>query len=1759
MLRSPGAFYYNAMMPHYALAYPATYKAAKKRKKKPQGVHPYKTKRFSLSYYLKYVLWKKIRRCWKKKRRQAKKKKSVDSSPSLTNRGSDEKIDDRDFWGSKYGSQWLFAKQKLQRQQQLRLKSGHNRLIEIVDAFKTVDLKYANRHVHGARTPRSRRSVVCLDEPCAVSTLRNVDQCNKRCRQHHANFDQCSRRCRLSMASNAILDQCNHQCRQSFASNATLDRQCSPRCRKSLASNDQFSPRYRKSLASNDQCSRKCRMSMASQEMLDQYKDQCRQSFASSVSQQPSRSRRGLSGNENLFIHSPRQTDPKCPCVMRRRRLRADGFETDASDWSVSTPQAQRISYSKWPPHPPPGAKHCCGREEQLATNISRQHAYVYNWLYVDQLQNKSGLTLSKELLDQVRTRLGKKSRTASSRCSSAASWSSTLSRRERAKILKRQSRAKEKASVLWLLSKAFEGGIPSDLLEPFYRDQENIRRLKPKIVHMLSNAELYCLALVNIYSDPNYHNLDHQGVIQVLTRKGISLVETREAALNETTLVQTAPIRMNAHMSIIDGIISLYIKEVLIPNKIVEVVKKFSTVDINSEMPSNSEEAAVLWINKCCRALEQDIRSECSAGEVNKLPKIPVLQEISDVSDGCCIAAVISYYCPKYFRWQDVCWNTPISLGDSIYNLQLVQTFCTKFLPRQISFLSLEDLLYLHPSIKENVLVFVADLLYMFVIYKADCVSPRKRPAVVTTQESSHNPLESSKSLSSFQSHKTPALCSPIPNLRSDSYGGSTSSLPDIRPGSRARSKENLCEKVLRKKSNYPTDDMVTNELQLTNSMGLVNGWKTTALPHVSSTDSVASSPRTANPELARLSAEGESASSHHSQPSICSAADDSILPKNILGRREDPSFGLRKYSESTLHGYRTSGDGHTNGVSERKSRKSLEDYYNQLAGVEGPLRSVSASNIIEDRGKGSPNSHESVPESTSSQSSGICLSEVDFRNNFSTTSFAQLSKLREGSSSSINIVYMPNDDKKSPHTNAKRMEGEGKRTTFAALPNTTTWQQQKHASSSNIPQTDSGHETPTEPADTHLTSQLCNLKMKLEDKKRKIELKKKRMEMLWKKQRQKLGKAAFLQAVSKSPGTPDSGKDGDFGAREQETIATPAPMVKRMSMHEIAADLDNVQKKWLHQNDPLEQIDVSTEPTLDIDQETLNIDLQTSIEHLNTSLTDLQLDISRISLQQEQVESLMKDSIDDGSHFFLHSPSVDESVQSFNAELSTNSVNWQFNESCSRQGIYFPSDELAFLKKTARNQDFAPAPKPQTNEDLYSKVVKQEKRQPPVRSPTRQDDRNKKPQKAKSTEIHVTLPQVQDSVEPGTRRQTDDKQGFYIPIEKEVRKVRPRPQKRVTVASNADMPNPVPLTKTVPTTEEANSLGFVIGADLVHPDPEAETEMARKKELIMNLSIQRKAEYERKRLQKEQEFARIREEEQRKTELQERKREEEKRRREAILEQYRQRKLQEEMEKEGALMPREVVGRFRQRNRRENKPRPKSAYVHMNSDLSSLISLDNAANKRNSHIFQGREMGDFDLDSLNSASTNASSNDRHRSPNNGFHHHRNNLQLPEGSGPSSDGASDTASNGSSAAAGDYTGPKLFVKPAAKSNRGIIINAINTVLAGAVNGDTKKKVLEEINRSESKHFLILFRDAGCQFRALYTYNPDREEVTKLFGIGPKNVIDKMMERFYKYNSGGKCFSEIQTKHLTVTIDAFTIPNTLWAGKKMVPAKKEFL
>ena len=97
------------------------------------------------------------------------------------------------------------------------------------------------------------------------------------------------------------------------------------------------------------------------------------------------------------------------------------------------------------------------------------------------------------------------------------------------------------------------------------------------------------------------------------------------------------------------------------------------------------------------------------------------------------------------------------------------------------------------------------------------------------------------------------------------------------------------------------------------------------------------------------------------------------------------------------------------------------------------------------------------------------------------------------------------------------------------------------------------------------------------------------------------------------------------------------------------------------------------------------------------------------------------------------------------------------------------------------------------------------------------------------------------------------------------------------------------------------------------------------------------------------------------------------------------------------------------------------------------------------------------------------------------------------------------------------FAGPKLFVKPSTKSNRHIINNAIrHCCLAGIVNNDVKKRVIDEMQKSEANHFVILFRDAGQQYRGLYNYYPEKELILKIDGVGPKQINDKMIDRFYK-------------------------------------------
>ena len=96
-------------------------------------------------------------------------------------------------------------------------------------------------------------------------------------------------------------------------------------------------------------------------------------------------------------------------------------------------------------------------------------------------------------------------------------------------------------------------------------------------------------------------------------------------------------------------------------------------------------------------------------------------------------------------------------------------------------------------------------------------------------------------------------------------------------------------------------------------------------------------------------------------------------------------------------------------------------------------------------------------------------------------------------------------------------------------------------------------------------------------------------------------------------------------------------------------------------------------------------------------------------------------------------------------------------------------------------------------------------------------------------------------------------------------------------------------------------------------------------------------------------------------------------------------------------------------------------------------------------------------------------------------------------------------------------SGTRLYREPASKSNRTIILNAIEyVVFPGVVNAETRNRVLDVIDRCDCPHFLLLFRDVKCQFRGLYAYYPDTEEVYKIYGTGPKQVTSNMYDCFFK-------------------------------------------
>ncbi|XP_012262826.2 patronin isoform X7 [Athalia rosae] len=1622
---------------------------------------------------------------------------------------------------------------------------------------------------------------------------------------------------------------------------------------------------------------------------------------------------------------------------------------------------------------------------------------------------------------------------------------------------------AKQRASVKWLLSKAYNNNVPDNLREPYYRDHEDQEHLKPQIVHSLSNAELYCLALANIYSDPNYHNQNHLGILQALARKGVFVSEHNNTQLTETILIQNSPLKMSAHMAVIEGLMVLYAKEVVTGDCVVAAIRRFNPQS-NLEVPADHEQGLLLWIRHASRALVAKIQLEDGAGDKSRVPDLIPANDFQSLCDGVGLAAVVAFYCPEELNWKDIRISRRLSVADALHNLLLVQMFCARCLPYSIFHMQSEDVTYMRGSMKQNLIVFLADLYNVLEIHPVKCVrypgEDRDSQYLNVCPRNSHG-VAHKRSL--------PQSIAPIPDLRSNlSVSAPGFTVTKIPLSSSVKKSQSLQQTM---ESHSYEDRRAGNE----DSFVVHRGRGVPTLSSVAD-DKVAAraeaAGRPSNWEDQRRSSYAGRRSRRNS------VTDDSQLTIENFGGSQDNlhNFGRNPDKEVGGHVGR-----HNVTEPTLPARSSVQDVYG--SGVQL---------ILSDNGYSSEEPPKLKRQSSNSSLNNVALKNilhsnendnVDGNSSSKLASFAQLG--RQNSEKVINFTYsnQEKDDnllkKAGGVVGKKQIQNNGntlaeKKTTFAALPNTTTWQQQ---SNQQMLQAESNN-ADENGGNTVMASQLNNIRMKLEEKRRHIENEKRKMEVVMSKQRQKVGKAAFLQAVTKgkvkSPSSSTSGGEspvetvppspitsGNIGvtpASSTETHLVPHhPSQEKpqrpFSLKEISEDVRDVEHKWLEQDGSAPFIETRRTPDIE------NMDLDQyheSISQMNSSLSEIQADIQRLANQQNQIQqqhlmsqhqqqmqqqlqqlkSLSQQHMQNyaippmnsiptriqdpqQSQFYLHDhaqsqrrtwgqPLPPESLANEMAaagyqqpvdhryspqppayqqdpRLYQDTRTWAApssqpkgfvlhetapdqrylnggdhslcNNQMSRPGSAYPTPATLFNQMPSssaspqhRNavhrisqlmSDNVEPKRPTVHHIPITCESPTEKRQAPVMhtpvpapsvddmepqnisfigndddlphgirglnitsgsrtyrkpSPTRPSLSRNSFQPHSLLRDPASPPSSTPEVSTFDPADTGEK-GFYISFDNDAPKKpkpalglkRTSPKKERTVSSYIEQEDFTVRPESPPASavdrqrqleaqrdlererlkqaeereqqrqeirdrdmqrdmererirdrqkdnatasRQGTGIGLVIGTQLANPDPNSLDEMEKKKERIMLLSLQRRQQQEELKEKKEAEAQTRKEQEKLKNEERARKKEEERQKRAAILEQYKLKKAIEEAEKEGKVIDKELLNAIKPTKLRNktapSRPRPKTIHVDASTDLdsgaltpsrgkkgsssnlstASLISptmrrdyyrgsqdsltAAHLDDRRSGPLYRGGSLRVSSVDSpddgrgsspcrsvnqLGRRGSYKTSRDTdsglgratppRRAPSPGMGSMR---HLPSPSGPGSlppglmtkrrmfdDGSSDISSTPSSMM--DYNGPRLYKQPTTKSNRGIMLNAVEyCVFPGTVNKEAKRRVLDEISRSESKHFLILFRDAGCQFRALYSYCPDKEEVSKLYGTGPKQVNDRMFDKFFKYNSGGKCFSQVHTKHLTVTIDAFTIHNSLWQGKKVnLPNKKD--
>ncbi|XP_056270778.1 calmodulin-regulated spectrin-associated protein 2a isoform X1 [Pseudoliparis swirei] len=307
-------------------------------------------------------------------------------------------------------------------------------------------------------------------------------------------------------------------------------------------------------------------------------------------------------------------------------------------------------------------------------------------------------------------------------------------------------SRAKICCSLSWLVTKAYgTESIPADLKDPFYTDQYEQEHLKPPLTSLLLSADLYCrVGCLILKSEPPKPLLGHNAVIQALAQHGLYVTD-QERLVTERDL-RKRPLQMSAHLAMIDTLMMAHTVETVSVEKVMACIRQYSSCDPEVKTPYDNEDAVNTWINKVNEYLKDigaqeqrnmDTQSAEPAGSslaryrkeqatTQLVPWIPPVDNLlKDCTDGSALGALLHFYCAQLLPLEDVCLKENMTLTDRLSNLQLIQDFCKDNLNSCCHF-SLEDMLYASSDIKNNYLVFMAELFGWFEVVKPSFVKPR-------------------------------------------------------------------------------------------------------------------------------------------------------------------------------------------------------------------------------------------------------------------------------------------------------------------------------------------------------------------------------------------------------------------------------------------------------------------------------------------------------------------------------------------------------------------------------------------------------------------------------------------------------------------------------------------------------------------------------------------------------------------------------------------------------------------------------------------------------------------------------------------------------------------------------------------------------------------------------------------------------------------------------------------------------------------------